>query len=76
MDRCDQASQAQQQPPPPPAARADGAPCFPEHDWWLTELEQRRPAAADVNMEDEIIKGCVITHDGALVNEMIKNIRG
>ncbi len=30
----------------------------------------------DLNMEDEIIKGCVITHDGALVNEMIKNIRG
>lgn len=30
----------------------------------------------DLNMDDEIIKGCVITHDGALVNEMIKNTRG
>ena len=29
----------------------------------------------DLNLDDEIIKGCVITHDGALVNEMIKNIR-
>jgi len=29
----------------------------------------------DLNMDDEIIKGCVITHDGALVNEMIKNSR-
>ena len=52
IDRCDQASQAQQ--PPPPAARADGAPLFPEHKWWLTELEQRRPAGPDANMEDEV----------------------
>ncbi len=28
-----------------------------------------------LDMEDEIIKGCVITHDGVLVNEMIKNAR-
>lgn len=29
----------------------------------------------DLSMEDEIIKGCVITHDGALVNEMLLNMR-
>lgn len=40
-------------------------------EYWNKETKQ-----FDLNMEDEIIKGCVITHDGALVNEMIKNIRG
>ena len=40
-------------------------------EYWNKETKE-----FDLNMEDEIIKGCVITHDGALVNEMIKNIRG
>lgn len=40
-------------------------------EYWNKETKQ-----FDLNMEDEIIKGCVITHDGALVNEMIKNMRG
>ncbi|WP_339338036.1 Re/Si-specific NAD(P)(+) transhydrogenase subunit alpha [uncultured Oceanicoccus sp.] len=40
-------------------------------EYWNKETKQ-----FDLNLEDEIIKGCVITHDGALVNEMIKNIRG
>ena len=30
----------------------------------------------NLDLEDDILKGCVITHDGGLVNEAIKNIRG
>ena len=37
-------------------------------EFWNTE-EKR----FDLNFEDEIIKGCVITHDGKIVNEMIAN---
>lgn len=40
-------------------------------EYWNKEAKE-----FDLDMEDEIIKGCVITHDGALVNEMIKNTRG
>lgn len=40
-------------------------------EYWNKETKQ-----FDLNLEDEIIKGCVITHDSTLVNEMIKNIRG
>ena len=40
-------------------------------EYWNSETK-----AFDLDMEDEIIKGCVITHNGALVNEMIKNARG
>jgi NAD(P) transhydrogenase subunit alpha len=40
-------------------------------EFWNKETKQ-----FDLDMEDEIIQGCVITHDGALVNETIKNIRG
>ena len=40
-------------------------------EYWNKETKE-----FDLDMEDEIIKGCVITHDGALVNEMIKNTRG
>jgi NAD(P) transhydrogenase subunit alpha len=39
-------------------------------EYWNSET-----SSFDLNLDDEIIKGCVITHDGALVNEMIKNIR-
>jgi NAD(P) transhydrogenase subunit alpha len=35
-------------------------------EFWDTE-EKR----FDLNFEDEIIKGCVITHQGEIVNEMI-----
>jgi NAD(P) transhydrogenase subunit alpha len=35
-------------------------------EFWSTE-EKR----FDLNFEDEIIKGCVITHDGKIVNDMI-----
>jgi NAD(P) transhydrogenase subunit alpha len=37
-------------------------------EFWNTE-EKR----FDLNFEDEIIKGCVITHQGEIVNEMITN---
>jgi len=37
-------------------------------EFWDTE-EKR----FDLNFEDEIIKGCVITHQGEIVNEMISN---
>lgn len=40
-------------------------------EYWNKETKQ-----FDLDIEDEIIKGCVITHDGALINEMIKNSRG
>ena len=30
----------------------------------------------NLDLEDDILKGCVITHDGGLVNDAIKNIRG
>ncbi|MEE8059191.1 MAG: Re/Si-specific NAD(P)(+) transhydrogenase subunit alpha [Pseudomonadales bacterium] len=39
-------------------------------EYWNKETKQ-----FDLDMEDEIIKGCVITHQGALVNEMIKKAR-
>lgn len=29
-----------------------------------------------LRLEDEIIKGCLVTHDGAVVNEMIKKVYG
>jgi NAD(P) transhydrogenase subunit alpha len=40
-------------------------------EYWNKESKQ-----FDLNLDDEIIKGCVITHGGELVNEMIKKIRG
>lgn len=40
-------------------------------EFWNAESKQ-----FDLDMEDEILQGCVITHGGALVNETIKNIRG
>lgn len=40
-------------------------------EYWNKETKQ-----FDLDMDDEIIKGCVITHQGELVNEMIKNSRG
>jgi len=37
-------------------------------EFWNTEEKQ-----FDLNFEDEIIKGCVITHGGKIVNDMIAN---
>jgi len=40
-------------------------------EYWNKETQQ-----FDLDMDDEIIKGCVITHDGELTNEMIQKARG
>ena len=40
-------------------------------EYWDEEGKQ-----FDLNLEDDILKGCVITHGGAIVNETIKNMRG
>ena len=37
-------------------------------EFWNTEEKQ-----FNMNLDDEIIKGCVITHGGKIVNEMIAN---
>jgi len=39
-------------------------------DFWNTESKN-----FDFDLEDEILKGCVITHSGKLVNDMILNAR-
>ncbi|MDA0979345.1 MAG: Re/Si-specific NAD(P)(+) transhydrogenase subunit alpha [Proteobacteria bacterium] len=39
-------------------------------EYWDEEGKQ-----FDLNLEDDILKGCVITHGGAIVNETIKNMR-
>lgn len=39
-------------------------------EFWDKEKKQ-----FDLNLDDEILKGCVITHDGELVNERIKNLK-
>ncbi|UTA47805.1 Re/Si-specific NAD(P)(+) transhydrogenase subunit alpha [Simiduia sp. 21SJ11W-1] len=39
-------------------------------DYW-----QKEDASFSLNLEEEILKGCVITHGGELVNAVIKNAR-
>ncbi|MDG1908038.1 MAG: NAD(P) transhydrogenase subunit alpha, partial [Pseudomonadales bacterium] len=41
----------------------------------INEYWQEEDKHFDLNLEDDIIQGCLITHDGAVVNEAIKNIR-
>jgi len=41
----------------------------------LEEYWDKDTKAFKLNLEDEIIKGALITHAGALVNEMVKNIK-
>ena len=41
IDRADLAAQHGEAPAAP--LRSDGAPLFPDHEWWLTEMERRRP---------------------------------
>ena len=42
----------------------------------IDEFWDQEKKAFNLNFEDEIIKGCVITHEGQLINEMVKNILG
>ena len=41
----------------------------------VTEFWNEEEKSFNLNMEDDILQACVITHDGALVNETIKSIR-
>lgn len=38
-------------------------------EFWNKETKQ-----FDLKLDDEIIKGCLVTHDGAIVSEMLKNV--
>ena len=53
IDRVDLASQRGEAPPAP--RRSDGAPLFPDTEWWLTEMERRRPKddAAESDADEE-----------------------
>jgi H+-translocating NAD(P) transhydrogenase subunit alpha len=41
----------------------------------VTEYWNAETKTFDLNLEDDILKGCVITHDGEIVNTAIKNLR-
>ena len=41
----------------------------------VTEFWDGENKSFNLDLEDDIIKGCLITHGGAIVNETIKNIR-
>jgi len=41
----------------------------------VTEFWNEEEKSFNLDMEDDILQACVITHDGALVNETIKSIR-
>ena len=41
---------------------------------FLAEFWDKENKKFDLNLEHEIIKGCLITHDGEVVNESIKNL--
>ncbi|MCB1615051.1 MAG: NAD(P) transhydrogenase subunit alpha [Pseudomonadales bacterium] len=42
----------------------------------VLEYWDQESSSFQLNLEDDILKGCIITHDGALINDMIKNARG
>ncbi|MBO7006850.1 MAG: NAD(P)(+) transhydrogenase (Re/Si-specific) subunit alpha, partial [Pseudomonadales bacterium] len=42
----------------------------------ITEYWDEENSTFNLDLEDDILQGCVITHDGAIVNETIKNLRG
>ena len=50
MDRVDRASQTAQERPRP--LLEDGAPLFPDGEWWLTDMERRQKPAEDNPMVD------------------------
>ena len=41
----------------------------------VSEFWDQEAGTFNLNLEDDILQGCVITHDGAIVNETIKNLR-
>ena len=41
----------------------------------ITEYWDQETSTFNLDLADEILKGCVITHDGTIVNETIKNLR-
>lgn len=41
----------------------------------VLEFWDKEAKAFNLDMEDDILQGCIITHEGELVNEMIKNTR-
>ena len=41
----------------------------------LVEYWDAETRAFNLNLQDEILQGCVITHDGNIVNETIRNLR-
>jgi NAD(P) transhydrogenase subunit alpha len=41
----------------------------------VSEFWDSEAASFNLNLEDDILQGCVITHDGSIVNETIKNLR-
>ena len=41
----------------------------------VTEYWDDESATFNLNLEDDILKGCIITHDGAIINETIKNLK-
>lgn len=42
----------------------------------VSEFWNEEERSFNLNLEDDIIKGCLITHDGVIANETIKNLRG
>ena len=42
----------------------------------LEELWDKENKKLDLNMENEIIKGCLITHEGNIIHTQIKEIHG
>lgn len=40
----------------------------------VSEYWDKESSAFNLNLDDDIIKGCLITHDGEIVNEAIKNL--
>ena len=41
----------------------------------LTEYWNEEEKKLELNLEDDILKGCVLSHGGSIVNETIKNLR-
>lgn len=42
----------------------------------VDEFWDKESKAFHLHLEDEIIQGCLVTHEGAVVNERLRNVRG